>query len=495
MATTGLFNSGANAAMLAQKAHQARGSDATAQLASGRAANRASEKPSDQATASQMESLNKVIDQANINAKNLASVVQLGAKTLLNMKNTLATADALAAQAQAGQNTDKDRASMNAVLSKIIDGLQTAASTTEFNGTKLLTGGAGTGTLPANGATITESSSANVVAAAWLAGLEASSKGYFGGNYSNLVVTQEGTAYGVQFDVGDQTFAAHNITPANDGVVSFISSTNPDNVIDKKFNTAVTGITNLATMESTLKTAFGLNPGDTVETATSASGDPAVEFVTAVTVSTTASIGQFSIKADTSGVFTLSKSDGTTEQVTVTANGAQNVSFGNAGITFTVAAGYATAAPIDQIQFEVSQGSAVSMVSQTGAYSTDTTTISFAGAQTSQLGTASLKLDAIKIDTTANAASASVAIKEAMDQISTMYGNLGAAMGNLELTQTVLSDTSNELANAISGIADADIPAAITKQKIAEVMAELANIAQGKALQQSSQLLKLAQQA
>ena len=113
----------------------------------------------------------------------------------------------------------------------------------------------------------------------------------------------------------------------------------------------------------------------------------------------------------------------------------------------------------------------------------------------SQLGSSSLKLDAISLATFADAGLASVAIKEAMDQINTMYGNLGAAMGNLELKQEILSDMSNELANAMSGIADADIPEAITKQKIAEVMAELANIAQGKALQQSSQLLKLAQQA
>lgn len=496
--TTGLHNAGANAAMQHQKIHQAKGADATSQLASGKAANRASQKPSDQAVAAQMESLNKVIDQANINAKNLASVIQLGTKTLLNMRDTLSTMDALATQANAGEIDDSQRAQIHAVMSKLREGLQTAAATTEFNGTKLFTGGAGTATLPAGGAVVAEASTSAAVTDAWAAGIAASSKGYFSGSASNLVVTQEGTAYGASFKVGDQTFEAHNITPANNGVVSFISTTNPNNVIDKAFAAAVTGITDLATMTSTLTTSLGLDPAGTPATFTGASGDPAAEFVTAVTASTTAEAGQYSITAGTgaaSATWTLSKSDGTTEEVSVTAGGAQNITFGKAGITFTTAAGYGIGVPVDQIQFDVAQGSAVTMVSQTGTTSADTTTISFSGAQMSQLGTASLKLSAISLATAPDAALASDAIKAALDQISTMYGNLGAAMGNLELKQVVLSDTSNELANAISGVADADIPEAITKQKIAEVMAELANIAQGKALQQSSQLLKLAQQA
>ncbi len=491
MPTTGLLNSGANDAMRFQKLHQARGSDATTQLASGKSANKASVKPSDQALASQMESLNKVIDQAKINAKNLSSVIQLGSKTLLNIKNTLASMDALAAQAQAGELGDTQRAQIHDVMSKLREGIQTAASKTEFNGTKLFTGGAGTATLPATGATISEASTGQVLAAAWLAGINAASKGYFNGTATSFSVTGNGgsdTVYDFSAKIGDQTFEALNITPANDALVSLVSTTNSANVIVIAFNTAVTATDTLAEAKVAFQTYLGLLPGGTPATFTSASADPAVELITAASASTTAVAGEYSISADTSGVWTLQNSAGQTETVTVAAGGAQNVTFGNFGITFTTAAGYATATPIDQIQFDVAQGSAVTMVSQTGAASSDTTTISFAGAQTTQIGTVGLTISAISLKTVADAALASTSIKKAMDQISTMYGNLGATMGNLELTQEVLADTSNELKNAISGIADADIPAAITEQKIAEVMAELANIAQGKALQQSQQL-------
>mgnify|MGYP000586738382 CR=1 FL=1 len=91
-----------------------------------------------------MNALNKVIDQAGLNAKNLSSVIQLGSRTLQNMRNTLATMDALAAQAQAGELTDSDKEAIHNVMVELRNGLQTAARETEFNGTKLFTGGAGT---------------------------------------------------------------------------------------------------------------------------------------------------------------------------------------------------------------------------------------------------------------------------------------------------------------------------------------------------------------
>ena len=109
MATTGLFNSGAMQAMNQQKLHQDKGATATAQLSSGKAATTASVKPSDQALASQMESLNKVIAQAGVNAKNMSAVIQVATGALANIRDTLSTMDALAAQANSEDIGTKER--------------------------------------------------------------------------------------------------------------------------------------------------------------------------------------------------------------------------------------------------------------------------------------------------------------------------------------------------------------------------------------------------
>ena len=499
MPTTGLYNSGANEAMRHQKMHQAKGADATAQLASGKTANKASVKPSDQALASQMESLNKVIDQAAINAKNLSSVIQLGSKTLLNMKNTLATMDALAAQAQAGEIGDKERAQIHAVMSKLREGMQTAASETEFNGTKLFTGGAGTVTTAAAIAMAGTNGTSATHANSFAAGANAATQGYVSGVAQSATVSNNGTnAFDFEVVIGDQTFKATSVTPTANGVLKLVSTTNSENIFAMTFAADVTDIdttAELAQLQTALTEALKLQPGASPAVinslATAANGG-----FTSVSAATTAAPGEYAVTyAANSNTLKVQDAEGNSFSQTVTAPGvAQAVTFDN-GLTVNLAAGFALNTAITQVIVEVGAGTSVSMSSQTGAYSNNTTTIAFSGAQTSQLGSAGLKLDSISLLTKDSAALASVAIKEAMDQISTMYGNLGAAMGNLELKQTVLADTSNELQNAISGIADADIPKAITEQKIAEVMAELANIAQGKALQQSQQLLKLAQQA
>lgn len=499
VATTGLFNAGASDAMRAQKEHQARGANATAQLATGRAANTASFKPASQSMAAAMDSMTQVIEQAKLNASNLKSVIQLGARTLQNMRNTLATMDALAAQASAGELTNSDRAQIHAVFDKLREGLNTAALQTEFNGKKLFNGGAGSVSI--NAAAVSEAGSVVAVTDAFAAGIAAASAGNITGVASEAtVVGRTATAFDYSVKVGNQTFEALNVTPANGGTMTLISKQNPANQIVLTFAAAVTATDTLAEAKVAFKQAMGLNPGQANATFSSASTVAGAQIADAGTVTGTALAGEYyvTVAEDAAGAsWSIQDSAGKILDTVVTSAGAgsKTVNFANAGITLTTPAGYDPAVASGPLALTVEQGNAVTITSQTGAYAANTTTVSFAGATTDLLGTASVKLNAVGLTSTAEAAVASDVIKAAMAQISTMYGNLGAAMGNLELQEKVLGDTVSELQSAISGIRDADIPAAITQQKIAEVMAELANIAQGKALQQSQQLLKLAQQA
>jgi flagellin len=500
MATTGLFNSGAMQAMNQQKLHQEKGATATAQLSSGKAATTASVKPSDQALASQMESLNKVIAQAAVNAKNMSAVIQVATGALANIRDTLSTMDALAAQANSEDIGAKERLQIHNVMSNLRAGAETIATTTNWKGVKLLTGGAGTATVAAAVAMSATNVVSGTHANSFAAGANALSQGFISGVASAASVTSNGPAASNAFDfsvtIGDQTFKATAVTPTANGVLKLVSTTNSNNIFAMTFAADVTDIDTTAELAQ-VQTAFtealklqgGIQPAQVTSLATAANGG-----FTSASVSTTTDAGTYAISyAANSNSLVVQDSTGKTFSETVVA-GAQTVNFDN-GFSVVLGAGFALATPITQIIVDVAQGSAVTLSSQTGSLSTDTTTATFSGATMALLGSSGLKLNAISLATKADAALASTAIKDAMSTINTLYAQLGAQQANLEAIQGNLSTTSENLNAAASNYRDADIAKAITDQKLAEVMSEIANIAQGKALQQSAQLLKLAQQA
>ncbi len=497
MATTGLFNSGAMQAMNQQKLHQEKGATATAQLSSGRAASKASVKPSDQALASQMESLNQVIAQAGVNAKNMSAVIQVATGALANIRDTLSTMDALAAQANSEDIGPKERLQIHNVMSNLRSGAETIATTTNWNGVKLLTGGAGTISTAAavamSGTNVVSGTHANSFAA----GANAASQGFISGVASASSVSNNGTnAFDFSVTIGDQTFEAKSVTPVAAAVLKLVSTTNSDNIFAMTFAADVTDIDTTAELaqvqlafKEALKLQGGIQPAQVTSLATAANGG-----FTSASVSTTTESGTYAISyAANSNKLEVQDSAGRVFSETVVA-GAQTVNFDN-GFSIALAAGFALATPITQIIVDVDQGAAVTLTSQTGALSTDTTTATFSGATMALLGSSGLKLNAISLATKADAALASTSIKEAMSSINTLYAQLGAQQANLEAIQGNLSTTSENLNAAASNYRDAHIAKAITDQKLAEVMSEIANIAQGKALQQSAQLLKLAQQA
>ncbi len=494
---TGLMNSVAMEALRAREVHSAKHSDATTQIATGKSANKASVKPSDQALAAQMESLNRVIDQARLNAKNLSSVIQLATKTLSNMRNTLSTMDALAAQAQAGELTDKDRVQIHNVMSELRDGLQTAALETEFNGKKLFTGGAGALTMAGVVAEAATTAASTTHANAFTGAINAgATQGYISGSVSDVSVVDNGAGGTVNMSmkVGGQTFVASGVTPTNDADISFISTANPQHVITLVAGNGIAALTT-AQIEVALKEVTGDLPGRNAADFTSAS-TAANGGVTAVNTSVTARPGEYALNyAANSNELRLSFQNGDFFTATITTTGAaQTITFDN-GISVDFDNTFDATADLTQMVFGIEQGAVTTMASQTGAYSTDKTTISFSSARMDVLGSAGLKIADISLKTETDAAAASDAIKAAMDSISSMYGNLGAAMGNLELKVDVLGDTSNELRNAISGYRDADIPGAIAEEKITAAAEEMAGIATGKALAKSNLILKLANQA
>ncbi len=137
---TGLYNASSAHAMQQQQVHNKKNSEAIAQLASGRKDNTVGSSPSNQAIVASLESLNKVIDQVRINAKNASGVLQVAAQSLGNIRGTLSTMSALTAQANSQDIDEGTRFQVNAEYEKLRDQITDFAERCRWNGVSLLSG-------------------------------------------------------------------------------------------------------------------------------------------------------------------------------------------------------------------------------------------------------------------------------------------------------------------------------------------------------------------
>lgn len=490
MTITGLTNISVQESLRAQQNHQANVSDAISQLSTGLKSTKASKAPSDQAIATQLDSLTKVLTQANVNAKNAASVIQVATGAINNIQSILSTMDALAAKSNSQDIDASTRSQINEEYKTLRDQITTIANRTRWNGVSLLTGGAGavnTAAAVAQAGTVV-AGPANTIAA----GINAATQGMISGVAQSVSVVQNGDKYDLTLTLShqgkEQTFKAEGVTVAADAVVQFVSTSNSRNIIAIDLAADVSGITDVDTFTEALQTSMGLIAGTT----------PA-QF-TSLTTAANNGVGTISAASNTTpGFYTLIKDAGvdspvilqdvTGRQWTATAstNAAQTLNFDN-GVSVDLDASYVAATEIMQMGFSVAEGKSVTMSFQVGELATDMAEAVFNGAT----GKA-LKIDESNINTMADAAASSTLIKAAQKSLSQMYAQLGAQQTNLESIQENLSVITENLNAAKANYRDADIAAAIADQVMAAAMVDLAGIAQAKALAQQQQPVKLAQ--
>lgn len=492
MTFTGLTNISVQESLRAQQSHQNRVSLANSQLATGLQANKASINPSDQAIATQLDSITRVYNQANVNAKNGASVIQVAAGAINNIQKILSIMDALAAKSNSEDIDVSARAQINEEYVVLRDQITTIAERTRWNGVSLLTGGAGAVTAAA---VIGQAGTVVVGPADTIAAgiVQAETQGMIRGTAVSVSAAVNNDKYDLTLTVqsagGEQTFEAKGITVADEENIKFISTTNSRNMITIAFAADSGGITDLDTFQAALRQSFGLLPGAvpavfTSEiTAANNGADP--EDIVA---STSTAPGFYTLVKDAGENSPLIIQDVTGRQYTAlaTAGGAQTVNFSN-GISLPLDATYDAELAITQLGFEVEKGANVSMSFQVGELATDTSTANFQGATGADLGIADTN-----VNSPAAAVVASTAIKEAQKNLSELYANLGAQQTNLESIQENLSVITENLNAAKANYRDANIGAAIAEQVMAAAMVDLAGIAQAKALMQQQQPVKLA---
>jgi flagellin len=491
MTITGLTNISVQESLRAQQNHQANVSDAISQLSTGLKSTKASKAPSDQAIATQLDSLTRVLTQANVNAKNAASVIQVATGAINNIQTILSTMDALAAKSNSQDIDASTRSQINEEYETLRDQITTIAERTRWNGVALLTGGAGK---VDTAAAITQ---AGTVVASTVAGIaadiNAATQGTINGVAQSVSVAQNGSKYDLTLTIShqgnEQTFKAEGVTVANDAVIQFISTTNSRNIIAIDFAADTSGITDVDTFTTALKESMGLTAGVTAAQFTSETTAANGGVVTISAASNTAP-GFYTLIKDAGENSPIILQDVTGRQWTATAAttaAAQTINFDN-GVSVALDNTYDAANAITQMGFDVEEGTSVTMSFQVGELSTDMTQAIFNGAT----GKA-LKIEASDINSMANAAASSTLIKAAQKSLSQMYAQLGAQQTNLESIQENLSVITENLNAAKANYRDADIAAAIADQVMAAAMVDLAGIAQAKALAQQQQPVKLAQ--
>ncbi len=381
-------------------------------LSSGLRINSAKDDAAGLAISDRMTSQIRGLNQAARNANDGISLAQTAEGALQESTNILQRMRELAVQSANDTNSTSDRSSLNAEVTQLKEELNRIAETTEFNGKNLIDGSM-------EGATFQVGANSGTNQTITFA-IE-SAKGDVLGEVADADIT--GTA---------QVGTALVGTAASTDYTAAVAATG-------------TGATN-TTLSWTADTAGTDGNAITVTLATGSGGAGGSVSVSgsAITISAD-TIGNL----DTAAVAALINNDATAGAL-MTASGNTTAAAAEANIATTNGAEQVgTAESADYV------AASTDYVAATSDYSVVTA--------------ASVVVDDIAIDTLEGAQTAIVSVDNALDDIDTIRGGLGAVQNRFESTIANLNNVSENLSAARSRILDADIAmetSAMTKSNI-----------------------------
>ncbi len=460
-------------------------------LSSGLRINSAKDDAAGLAIADRMSAQVRGLNQAVRNANDGVSLAQTAEGALSQSSNLLQRIRELAIQSANATNSATDRAALQSEVNQLKSELNRVASTTTFNGIKVLDG--------------TYSNQAFQVGA---------------NANETIAVTISGAA---ATDLANYSVTGSNAT-AGAGTGQAIAET-----------TTVASVTNNITAQtltisgSTGTTTMSVSAGDTAYAIAADIND--LSGVTGVTAKATTTATMASLSASGTVTFTLGSGSSTsTIQAAVTTSDlsalqkAINNTSGTTGVTATVSGGTLTLTQADGKDIRIegfdisgSTGSTIQVIGAGGDASTlvddgsDSTVVagkvtfnssntfsvssSVADSAGSILDTAASTsvsasasyVSAIDISTASGAQSAIDVIDSALAKVSSIRADLGAIQARFESTITNLQATSENLAGARSRIQDADFASETANLTRAQILqqAGVAMLAQANALPQN----------
>jgi len=492
---TGLTNTAANSISNTFAKQSSKAAESTAVIAGGSRLTKASVDASSLALSEKLRSNIEVLTQANRNAAQGASVVQLAVGAQQNILNLLTSMKSLTTKANDGSQNAASRALIDAEFQKLLAQVDNIANQVRWNGSSLLSGGAGAVSVAAAaGISVTGIGTipANTFAAAPVD--TTNSTGFISGSFTAASVVAEGNLYQVSVTMNNnangqnasQTFKGTAIAPANDGKLVLQSTTDPNNVLVLTYAAAITGITDAATFQSALQGALNIGAGlqgtTVTSLATALNGG-----VSSVAAASTTPAGAYGLSYNgVSQVMTLSNGAQSYE-VEMTTAGAQTVSFAN-GVSVALGSGFALGTAVTQVLFNVAaSNSAVAMNFQVAEKATDTITINIAGSTSSVLG-----LTGQNVLNQANAVAAGDVLDAAAQVINSSIASLGSQQKQLEIASDNLKTTIENNVAARGVYNDADIPEEMAKLTQATVFTQLSQAMLSQAMELQKGLVQLA---
>lgn len=455
-------------------------------LSSGLRINSAKDDAAGLAIAERMTSQVRGLNQAVRNANDGVSLAQTAEGALSQSNSLLQRMRELSIQSANATNSASDRSALQAEVNQVKDELNRVASTTTFNGLKILDGSF-------QNQNFQVGANANQTIGVSISGVAATDLANYGvtGNNTNA---NQGTG---QAAAAAATLPAANVIAAQTLTVSgakgtttaSISAGDSASTIATKVNN-VSGTTGVTAKASNSATLNGLSAAGTV-TLTLGSGSSTATIAAAVSTTDLTALqkainnvtGTTGISATVSGgTITLAQADGKDIQI---------ANFDHSTASATVAV---TGAGGDAVT--LTQGAADSTVvggtvtfSSSESYSLSSSVAAAAGsildvaANTSVASAASL-VSAVDIGTASGAQSAIDVIDSALSKVSSTRADLGAVQTRFELAISNLQTTSENLTAARSRIQDADYAtetANLTRSQILQ-QAGIAMLAQANAL-------------
>lgn len=449
-------------------------------LSSGLRINSAKDDAAGLAISDRMTSQIRGLNQAARNANDGISLAQTAEGALQESTNILQRMRELAVQSANDTNSQTDRDSLNAEVTQLKEELNRIAETTEFNGKKLLDGSMTDATFQV-GANAGENQTISFSIA--------SSKGDVLGTVDAGTLSGDVAASGSGTTNSTLSLTADTAGVAGDAItVNIVSAatTETTETAEVTFTALTDGQT--FTLGGTVVT--GGSTGATADEVAAAFLNGVTDG-TKVTIDASGADGLFTFAADdgsdTTKLDFTSATDGVVTALTLTgtnaaeatvdttagiaAADASSAAAGNV-ITVTVdAENIGTASTADIAAAITADTDSGNLVDATGtaAIAAVEADIALTGGVDGTLTGASVLVDNISVSSLTNAQTAITSVDEALSQIDTIRGNLGAVQNRFESTISNLQNVSENLSAARSRILDADIAqetSAMTKNNI-----------------------------
>ncbi|MES2760398.1 MAG: flagellin [Pseudomonadota bacterium] len=449
-------------------------------LSSGLRINSAKDDAAGLAISERMTSQIRGNDQAARNANDGISLAQTAEGDLSQIGSNLQRIRELAVQAANGSNSASDRASLNNEATSLIAEIDRVASSSSFNGNKLLDGTFTSQSFQV-GANNTSNDQISINA---IASAKASSLGVGSGSSYSATKAGTGSVTAAALTAGELSINGYSVGASTTDGVSFangdasgISKAAAINAVSAQTGvTATTGITTATGNVATAFTTTGANDVliNGVDIGAIGAGTNAVDRGTQTAAAINAKSAQTGVTASSSstGIVSLAAADGRNITVTTTTAGGAatglNAGTSNAGLTTTSTLSLS------------SSGSAGITVGGTTGLAKAGLSVAFVGAT----ATAGAGVSSLNLSTAAGAQAALTTLDSALANVNSSRASLGAYQNRFASVVTSLQTTSENLSASRSRIQDTDFAketASLTRGQILQ-QAGTAMLAQANSL-------------